>query len=294
CSVLEKSMSNPAAARQHHFRVQQTLGVWGAGAAAQAQPAHSVLMRFCPFAQRTRLVLQHKQLPHQIVNLNSHLRLPDEDAHPEPPLYPATPGSGAAMRLAVARMGDSVHSRLSIDGPCGEETSRRPNGSRSLAGLNGRALAGPGWAIRTFLRLRPGQMARPDDLALDRAACRSAERWLGPFQLPSGQVRQLLGWTSRMEPQRAVKELYLLTMCHAAFFQATGQRRRHSSSLVSRELGVDAVQLWADSKFFAGLVASRSRWPTHDLAMVRSALKPSCSRGWLPGGKHLFNYVSLV
>ncbi|PAA82959.1 hypothetical protein BOX15_Mlig029378g2, partial [Macrostomum lignano] len=33
-------------------------------------------MRFCPFAQRTRLVLQHKQLPHQIVNVNL-VRKPD-------------------------------------------------------------------------------------------------------------------------------------------------------------------------------------------------------------------------
>uniref|UniRef100_A0A1I8F9X2 Glutathione transferase n=1 Tax=Macrostomum lignano TaxID=282301 RepID=A0A1I8F9X2_9PLAT len=96
-------------------------------------------MRFCPFAQRTRLVLQHKQLPHQIVNLNL-VRKPDwflaksasgkvpvliepdgwtlieslvtcdylEDAHPEPPLYPGDARKRAAMRLAVGKMGDSV------------------------------------------------------------------------------------------------------------------------------------------------------------------------------------------
>uniref|UniRef100_A0A1I8F1X0 Glutathione transferase n=1 Tax=Macrostomum lignano TaxID=282301 RepID=A0A1I8F1X0_9PLAT len=179
-------------------------------------------MRFCPFAQRTRLVLQHKQLPHQIVNVNlvrkpdwflaksssgqisSHLRLPGwtlieslvtcdylEDAHPEPPLYPGDARKRAAIRLA-AQLGDT-----NFFGDCDQ-------------------------VQMADLMIWPWMERLP-----------VAAKMLG-FQLPADRFDKLLGWTSRMEQQRAVKETHISDDVHAAFFKAYWAKETNVPLLASR------------------------------------------------------------
>uniref|UniRef100_A0A1I8FJ95 GST N-terminal domain-containing protein n=1 Tax=Macrostomum lignano TaxID=282301 RepID=A0A1I8FJ95_9PLAT len=115
-------------------------------------------MRFCPSPAHPPGCCSTSSCPHQIVNLNL-VRKPDwflaksasgkvpvliepdgwtlieslvtcdylEDAHAGAGrCTPATPGRRAApCAWLLARWATSVHSRLLIDGPCGEETSRK-------------------------------------------------------------------------------------------------------------------------------------------------------------------------
>ncbi|PAA69248.1 hypothetical protein BOX15_Mlig026936g1, partial [Macrostomum lignano] len=203
-------------------------------------------MRFCPFAQRTRLVLQHKQLPHQIVNLNL-VRKPDwflaksssgkvpvliepdgwtlieslvtcdylEDAHPEPPLYPGDARKRAAMRLAVGKMGDSVIPAF-YRWAMRRGDEQKAEWESLLAGLT--QLQAQLGDSNFFGDCDQVQMA---DLMIwpwiERLPV--AAKMLG-FQLPADRFDKLLGWTSRMEQQRAVKETRISDGVHAAFFKA--------------------------------------------------------------------------
>uniref|UniRef100_A0A1I8IXD3 GST N-terminal domain-containing protein n=1 Tax=Macrostomum lignano TaxID=282301 RepID=A0A1I8IXD3_9PLAT len=320
---LKKSNEATSSSPPTSFRVQQTLGVWGAGAAAQAQPAHSVLHAVLPVRPaHSRLVLQHKQLPHQIVNLNL-VRKPDwflaksssgkitcdylEDATPEPPLYPGDARKRAATCAWLLARWATPSFPPSIDGPCGEEDEQK-------------------------------------------SGCRSPQRcWAS--SCPRTGFDKLLGWTSRMEQQRAVKETRISDGVHAAFFKAYWAKEVKSPSAskparaASRgknvlmetakhlESGEPEPQLkpnlltlysmrfcpfpsapaWpclqqqaagatrlrhfeqlvtelesmqstlGDSKFFAGSETVPDGRP-HDLAMFER-LKPSWLAGWLPGAR---------
>uniref|UniRef100_A0A1I8FMJ4 GST C-terminal domain-containing protein n=1 Tax=Macrostomum lignano TaxID=282301 RepID=A0A1I8FMJ4_9PLAT len=196
-------MSNQQQPANIIFESSKTLGVWGAGAAAQAQPAHSVLHAVLPVRPAHPLVLQHKQLPHQIVNLNL-VRKPDwflaksaSGSKTRTRSRRCNPGDArkrAAMRLAVGKMGDSAE---------WESLTRRPN-----------AAAGPAGRFELFWRLRPGANGRPDDLALDRAA--AGRRKDAGLPAAADRFDKLLGWTSRMEgQQRAVKETRISDDVHA-------------------------------------------------------------------------------
>uniref|UniRef100_A0A1I8FCK2 Glutathione transferase n=1 Tax=Macrostomum lignano TaxID=282301 RepID=A0A1I8FCK2_9PLAT len=146
-------------------------------------------MRFCPFAQRTRLVLQHKQLPHQIVNLNL-VRKPDwflaKTRTPEPPLYPGDARKRAAMRLAVGKMGDSVIPAF-YRWAMRRGDEQKAEWESLLAGLTQlQAQLGDS----NFFGDCDGANGRPDDLALDRAA--AGRRKDAGLPAARGQYRQAL------------------------------------------------------------------------------------------------------
>uniref|UniRef100_A0A1I8FP90 Ig-like domain-containing protein n=1 Tax=Macrostomum lignano TaxID=282301 RepID=A0A1I8FP90_9PLAT len=195
---LKKAMSNQQQPANIIFRVQQTLGVWEPEPQLSPTCSLSVLHAVLPVRPaHTRLVLQHKQLPHQIVNLNL-VRKPDWFLAKSAPAKtrtrsrrctPATPGSGRAMPLGCWQDGRppsfpafyrwAMRERRRAEGRMGVAT-RRPN-----------AAAGPAGRFELFLAT--ATRCKMADLMIwpwiERLPV--AAKMLG-FQLPRGQYRQAL------------------------------------------------------------------------------------------------------
>uniref|UniRef100_A0A1I8FC92 Glutathione transferase n=1 Tax=Macrostomum lignano TaxID=282301 RepID=A0A1I8FC92_9PLAT len=223
-------MSNQQQPANIIFESSKTLGVWGAGAAAQAQPAHSVLHAVLPVRPAHPPGAAAQAAAHQIVNLNL-VRKPDwflaksasgkspattwRTRTPEPPLYPGDARKRAAMRLAVGKMGDSVIPAF-YRWAMRRGDEQKAEWESLLAGLT--QLQAQLGDSNFFGDCDQVQMA---DLMIwpwiERLPV--AAKMLG-FQLPADRFDKLLGWTSRMEQQRAVKETRISDDVHAAFFKA--------------------------------------------------------------------------
>uniref|UniRef100_A0A1I8F653 GST N-terminal domain-containing protein n=1 Tax=Macrostomum lignano TaxID=282301 RepID=A0A1I8F653_9PLAT len=147
-------------------------------------------MRFCPFAQRTRLVLQHKQLPHQIVNLNL-VRKPDwflaKSASGKVPALLEPDGSVLEDSLVTSRHLEEAHaSGIRAAGHRARVDAVRSGDSKFFAGSESVQMADL-MIWPWFERLKP--------------SCS-----LAGFQVPEERLKSLMSWMGRMEQQRAVLE----------------------------------------------------------------------------------------
>ncbi|PAA82960.1 hypothetical protein BOX15_Mlig011305g1, partial [Macrostomum lignano] len=200
-------------------------------------------MRFCPFAQRTRLVLQHKQLPHQIVNLNL-VRKPDwflaksasgkvpallepdgsvledslvtsrhlEEAHRESALYPSNADKRAQMDGVIAQMGEKVIPAFyKLFGVSGDEKKAafeqlvtELESMQSALG-DSKFFAGSESVQMADLMIWPWfERLKP--------SCS-----LAGFQVPEERLKSLMSWMGRMEQQRAVLETRNTDEAHVEF-----------------------------------------------------------------------------
>lgn len=216
-------------------------------------------MKLCPFAQRTRLVLAAKSIPHEVVNVNLKTK-PDwylslyaagkvpalerdgsfvpeslvtsellEELHPEPALYPADPWQRAADRAMVEAFNPVIATLYQMyyysDNPEKIE-ELRGKFSENIQPLS-EELARRGTPF--FHGGRPGMldlMVWPwmERLAAFCEVCRSPQ-----LLTTDASDQGLSGWVSRMLSDRAVQR------CLTSF-------EDHVAYLVTHKTGIMAAQ----------------------------------------------------
>jgi len=217
-------------------------------------------MRFCPYAQRTRLVLHHKKIPHEIVNVNlkdkpdwlfkrnpyglvpiieynDHVTYESsvcgellDELFPQNRLLPKCPYERARHRLVMLAFDKNIRS---LYGMLSQKEEKRLKSAENITSL----LA----ELETVLRANKTHFLGGNEIGLvDYHVWPWFERFPA-FSTLSGdpfvsreEFPMLKDWTKKMDEQDAVRETKMSTELHAGFIL----------SLVNRnplyDLGLDA------------------------------------------------------
>lgn len=212
-------------------------------------------MKFCPYAQRTRLVLAAKGIPHEIVNINLKTKpewyvaksvtggkvpaleldgnfVPEslltsdllEELYPEPALYPADPWQKAQDRVMIELFGPIISLLYKMYGAKGdaekilalfEEYSTKIQTFENELARRGTPF---------FCGDRPGML----DLMIWPWVERfPAARKMGVTSLPTGEmpppppeIKHFHEWVMRMSQNSVVKSCLISTENHMKFVQS--------------------------------------------------------------------------